>query len=159
MVVLILADSHGHVEQMVQAVERTQPDAICHLGDCWRDGQRLAAMYPHLPCYAVPGNCDFTMEPPRELTIALGGHRVFLCHGDRYGVKNSLSGLAEPAERTGAKLLLFGHTHRPFIDHRYGAMLLNPGSIGLPPTPGAYAYAVAYLEEGKPVNAWLKTLE
>ena len=158
MVVLILSDSHGHLEEMVQATERTQPDAICHLGDCWHDGQRLSALYPHLPFYAVPGNCDMVYDQPRELTVSLGGHTVFLCHGDRYGVKLGLGGLADISERTGAELVLFGHTHRPFIDHRYGAMLLNPGSIGLPPKPGAYAYAVAYLEEGKNVNAWLKTL-
>lgn len=158
MVLLILSDSHGRLDQMIRAVECTQPDAIFHLGDCWRDGQRLAALYPQLPFYAVPGNCDSTDQPPRELTVTLAGHKVFLCHGDRYGVKWSLTGLAEPAKLTGAELVLFGHTHTPFIDHRYGAMLLNPGSIGLPHKPGAYAYAVAYLEENKSVNAWLKTL-
>lgn len=41
MKILVLSDSHGAVSPMEQAVEQTSPDLILHLGDCWRDGERL----------------------------------------------------------------------------------------------------------------------
>ena len=34
---LILSDSHGVVSNMKQAVIRSAPDGILHLGDCWQD--------------------------------------------------------------------------------------------------------------------------
>ena len=39
--ILVLSDSHGAVAPMVRAVELAIPDLILHLGDCWRDGERL----------------------------------------------------------------------------------------------------------------------
>lgn len=53
---LILSDSHGVISNMKQAVIRSSPDGILHLGDCWQDGQRLHQLFPQLPFYQVPGN-------------------------------------------------------------------------------------------------------
>ena len=43
MKILVLSDSHGNISNMEAAVEREQPRMILHLGDCWRDAERLAA--------------------------------------------------------------------------------------------------------------------
>ena len=40
--ILVLSDSHGNISNMEEAVEREKPDMILHLGDCWRDAERLA---------------------------------------------------------------------------------------------------------------------
>ena len=65
MKILVLSDSHGAVSPMEQAVEQTSPDLILHLGDCWRDGERLHDRFPSIPLEQVPGNCDFRpTEPP-----------------------------------------------------------------------------------------------
>jgi len=158
MVLLILSDSHGNIEMMREAVDRTGPDAIIHLGDSWRDGQQLKAQYPDIPLYQVPGNWDEGVEAPRELTLELEGHRVFLCHGDRYGARTSLAGLGAQAKKMQIDLLLYGHTHRPYKDLRDGTLFLNPGSIGAPNEPGAYSYAVAFLMPSTPISAWLKLI-
>ena len=63
---LILSDSHGVISNMKQAVIRSSPDGILHLGDCWQDGQRLHQLFPQLPFYQVPGNCDFRPDVPSE---------------------------------------------------------------------------------------------
>lgn len=39
--ILVLSDSHGNISNMEEAVEREKPDMILHLGDCWRDAERL----------------------------------------------------------------------------------------------------------------------
>ena len=43
--ILVLSDSHGAVPLMARAVELAEPDLILHLGDCWRDGERLHARF------------------------------------------------------------------------------------------------------------------
>ena len=43
--ILVLSDSHGNVDNMVKAVERTHPDMMIHLGDCWADAQKLKVKF------------------------------------------------------------------------------------------------------------------
>ena len=64
MKILVLSDSHGNISNMEAAVEREQPRMILHLGDCWRDAERLAERYPEIPMEHVPGNCDCRPEEP-----------------------------------------------------------------------------------------------
>lgn len=52
--ILVLSDSHGNISNMEEAVEREKPDMILHLGDCWRDAERLAERYPDIPMDTFP---------------------------------------------------------------------------------------------------------
>ena len=70
MKILVLSDSHGNVDNMIRAVERESPRAIFHLGDCWRDGQRLHDRFPEIPFEQVPGNCDFRSQEAAERLTA-----------------------------------------------------------------------------------------
>ena len=118
MKILVLSDSHGAVSPMEQAVEQTSPDLILHLGDCWRDGERLHDRFPSIPLEQVPGNCDFRPTEPAERLLELRGKRILLCHGHTYGVKQSLVTAGFAAEEQQLDLFLFGHTHRPLVDRR-----------------------------------------
>ena len=85
MKILVLSDSHGNISNMLQAVEREQPRAVYHLGDCWRDGERLRDRVPDLPLEQVPGNCDyFRSSRETEKLLFLEDKRVLLCHGHTY---------------------------------------------------------------------------
>lgn len=88
--ILVLSDSHGAVAPMVRAMELARPDLILHLGDCWRDGERLRDRFPDIPLEQVPGNCDFLSDAPTEQLLVLGGKRILMCHGHTYRVKTSL---------------------------------------------------------------------
>ena len=136
--ILVLSDSHGNISNMEEAVEREKPDMILHLGDCWRDGERLHDRFPSIPLEQVPGNCDFRPTEPAERLLELRGKRILLCHGHTYGVKQSLVTAGFAAEEQQLDLFLFGHTHRPLVDRRGRTLFLNPGSIGkgLRPTYG-----------------------
>ena len=71
MKILVLSDSHGNVRNMEEAAARTAPRMIFHLGDCWRDGERLHDRFPDIPFYQVPGNCDFRPGEPSERLVSV----------------------------------------------------------------------------------------
>ena len=103
MKILVLSDSHGAVSPMEQAVEQTSPDLILHLGDCWRDAERLQGRFPQIPLQQVPGNCDFRPGEPAERLLCLEDFRILMCHGHTYGVKQSLTarGICRRGEEPG----------------------------------------------------------
>ena len=147
MKVLVLSDSLGNIFTMIQAVEREAPRMVFHLGDCWRDGERLHDRFPELPFEQVYGNCDyFRGSREAEKLLCLGDKRVLLCHGHTYGVKQSLLTAGLAAEEKDLDLFLFGHTHKPLVDMRGKTLFLNPGSIGDYARP---TYGVVTLENGK----------
>lgn len=146
MKILVLSDSHGNIDNMEAAVERERPEMILHLGDCWRDAERLAERYPQIPMEHVPGNCDVRPEEAAEKLLFLGDCRVLICHGHTYGVKTSLLMAGYRAEEENLDAFLFGHTHRPLVDKRGKTLFLNPGTIGKGPRP---TYAVLTAEGGK----------
>ena len=130
MSVLVVSDSHGSVENLRRAVELTAPSLVLHLGDGWRDAEQLASRFPGLPVEKVPGNCDFCRGEGAVRLLTIEEKRVMLCHGHTLGVKTGLGILLREAMQRGADAVLFGHTHRPFVDIRRGVVMLNPGSIG-----------------------------
>lgn len=147
MKVLVLSDSHGNLSNMIQAVEREAPGIIFHLGDCWRDGQRLHDRFPDLPFEQVPGNCDYLRGfQEAEKLLYLGEKRMLMCHGHTYSVKQSLLAAGLAAEEKELDLFLFGHTHKPLVDMRGKTLFLNPGSIGDYARP---TYGIVTLENGK----------
>ena len=134
MKILVLSDSHSHLDFMAQAVEVLHPDAVIHLGDYVSDGRELMERFPGLPFYQVPGNCDaYRCDPDMMHTIIvnLSGVRLMLTHGHVYSVKETLSRLLREARQAKAAAVLYGHTHRADC-HREedGMWVLNPGSAG-----------------------------
>ena len=146
MKILVLSDSHGSLSNMERAVEQAAPRMIFHLGDCWRDGERLHQRFPNIPFHQVPGNCDFRPEEPAERLVFVEDKRILLCHGHTYGVKQSLLSAGYAAEEQNLDCFLFGHTHRPLVDMRGKTLFLNPGSIGDYRRP---TYGVVALDRGR----------
>ena len=146
MKLLVLSDSHGNLGNMVRAVEAEVPRMILHLGDCWRDGERLHDLFPDIPFQQVPGNCDFRPTEPAQRLLFLEDKRVLMCHGHTYGVKQTLLNAGYAAEEQNLDLFLFGHTHKPLVDMRGKTLFLNPGSIGDHFRP---FYGVVTLENGR----------
>ena len=136
---LCFSDSHGNLLTMKMALNK-HPDAevIFFLGDGLSDFEGL--IRDHSRMYiAVRGNCDSsgilgdTMVKKTD-SITLMGYRIFLTHGDLYGVKYGLDGIKRLAVDHKADLVLFGHTHRQ--EEKYiptedgGYYLFNPGRVG-----------------------------
>ena len=130
MKLLVLSDSHGNVNNMVQAVDQTNPDMILHLGDVMRDGEKLHAFFPKIPFEQVPGNCDYEIFDPPEKMLFIEDKRILMCHGHTLHVKETLLTAMYAALERSADIFLFGHTHKVFCETRNGVAMLNPGSIG-----------------------------
>lgn len=145
MKIIVFSDSHGDLSNMVNVIEREQPDRVFHLGDHLRDIQEIEWAYPDLPIDKVPGNCDWRSSGPFEIKLTLEGCTMLLCHGHEYGVKTGLGALAYHAREEKASIALFGHTHEPHISKRMGVTLCNPGSCGMGCAP---SYGVLTLENG-----------
>lgn len=144
MKLLVMSDSHGNVGNMLQAVELENPDAVIHLGDCWRDAERLQDRLPGLRLYQVPGNCDFRSAEDPERLLFLGDKRILICHGHTYGVKQGLLAAGLAAGEQNLDAFLFGHTHRALCDYRGKTLFLNPGSIG----ESRAFYAILSVQDG-----------
>lgn len=136
--ILVLSDSHGHVDNMALCVERSEPDHILHLGDCVRDAELLARQFPAIPMTTVPGNCDFGAPDEPEKLIELGGKRILMMHGHTRGVKYDLQRAVYAARECGADVLLFGHTHFPLVDFDGAMYVMNPGAACGRGTPVTY---------------------
>jgi len=146
MKLLVFSDSHGAVYKMRSAV-KNHPDAdmILFLGDGLRDADTVFDELPDIPHAAVTGNCDFTSTYGSETylseqTLDLGGIRIFMCHGHKYGAKSTQMNLWMRGLEKEASLVLFGHTHEPFEHVIDGVRLFNPGSIG------QGSYGIIYIE-------------
>lgn len=136
---LVLSDSHGRADRLV-SVCAAHPDiaALLFLGDGLSDLSLVRARFPRLTIRAVRGNCDgLSLDTPalEEDTFDLFGHRVFMMHGHRAGVKGGDGAARSLALARGADILLYGHTHRPLAcyDPDGPLYVMNPGSIGAPP--------------------------
>jgi putative phosphoesterase len=145
--ILVFSDSHGNVDNMVQAVKQSTPDMIVHLGDGWNDATKLHGMFPKIPMERVPGNCDYQDEPLEKI-LYVEDRKILLCHGHLYFVKTGYLPLELAAREKGVDMALFGHTHRVFYDLHNGVALFNPGSIGAPGYDIPPSYGELVITEG-----------
>ncbi len=143
---------------------RLHPDAevIFFLGDGLADIDEVALDFPEKMFYAVRGNCDFrsiALGNPVKKTeeVFIEGRKIVLTHGDLYDAKYGTDGLCIMAVSRDADIVLFGHTHTPYVnyfplddtdsaecDSGKPFYLFNPGSIG----EGKYSFGVITLSEG-----------
>jgi putative phosphoesterase len=99
---------------------------------------------------------DFMRGLPFDLRFDLGDKRVRLVHGSPRKVNEYL--FADKPARTFERIaagadghvLVFGHTHQPWINEYGGVLFVNCGSVGKPKDgdPRA-AFAVLELDEGQ----------
>lgn len=162
---LILSDAHGNkaaIERAMRLQVRT-PDAVFFLGDGLREF--YGADLSQSALFAVAGNCDLFLplqmdEEDRDLAIlTFEGHRILLTHGHLFGVKGGYERLIAYASARGADIVLFGHTHRPFLQTvpagseirgerlSRSILLFNPGSIGMDADGEGYSFGTLTLKE------------
>ena len=117
---------------MEKVLGERSSDVVIHLGDGAREAGQMSDAYPNREFFIVSGNCDMGVMAPDELLIEKRGVRIFLTHGHKYSVKFGLDRLISAAEKAGAQILLFGHTHAQQNTYTDGLYILNPGSLAHP---------------------------
>jgi putative phosphoesterase len=98
-------------------------DLVLHAGD-FMDPALLDELAVYAPVKAVRGNLD-PPGLPESLEFEFGGARVAMIHdsGRRQGRRTRLR-----RRFPDARVVIFGHSHIPFLEDESGLMLLNPGS-------------------------------
>ena len=125
----------GHIDQMI------------HLGDA-EGYEDYIAERAGCPLEIVLGNNDFFSSLEREKELQIGKYKVLITHGHYYYVSMGADVLIKEAAARGMDAVMFGHTHRPFLDKSRGIVALNPGSISYPRQDGRRpSYALMELDE------------
>lgn len=137
MKVLIVSDTHGREQNLAEALEQTGPiDQLIHLGDVEGGAEHIRELAGDAPAAIIAGNNDFFCDLPNERIFTLGGHRIFMTHGHSYFVHSGTLYLKREARKKGADIVMFGHTHKPYMEEDNELLVLNPGSLSLPRQEG-----------------------
>lgn len=149
--ILVISDTHGVIDKAEDIIKNIKNlDMIIHLGDYFRDAQKLADMFPNIQVEYIYGNSDFMIgDVQAEKLLEINGIKILMTHGHRYSVKWDYNKLCKKAEEVGADLLLFGHTHIADMVKKNEFILLNPGSISDPRDDSSESYAIVQIDEGK----------
>ncbi|TFH42761.1 MAG: hypothetical protein E4G96_02740 [Chrysiogenales bacterium] len=132
----VFSDTHGNAGAMRHALSCGSFAAIVHLGDGIHDAADLS-METGLLLYGVSGNEDGDAEYPERLTVSMGPHSALLMHGHRMDItpylnpeewERRVAAMNDLLELSCAGVLLFGHTHVPFLRRTARGILCNPGS-------------------------------
>ena len=94
------------------------------------DGLKDLGDYIYLDnVFAVAGNCDYFSSEPIERVFNANGVLIFYTHGHKYSVKSSLWQIKQQGRLEHADIVLFGHTHIPFVEKIDDMILANPGTF------------------------------
>jgi len=129
MKILVVSDTHGYIGNTVSLIEEINPDYIIHLGDMASDCDELRAIYPLKRIICVLGNNDFFCNAyPLDRIADIGNKVIYMCHGHKYNVKSGLNLLKKTAKEKNADIVLFGHTHKAYLEQTDKMLIMNPGS-------------------------------
>jgi putative phosphoesterase len=119
----VVSDTHGILRPAVLPALQGV-DSILHLGDVG-DISILKALEEIAAVHAVRGNVDREgpcSRLPETDVLVFEGHHLYLLHDI------GTLGLDPAAAKFSA--VLYGHSHRPKIEHKKGVLYFNPGSCG-----------------------------
>ena len=154
MLVAVVGDTHGRWEPVHKEIKSLPGlEVLLHTGDHYQDGSVLARKLK-IKGYSVVGNCD-RAGGVREKVLELEGHRILLTHGHLYRVKQTMNHLYYKAREGRYDIVVFGHTHVPFLEKVDGIWFINPGS----PTYPRYGIPTYGLMELLPGRAELRIVE
>lgn len=153
----LVSDSHGRFAGMEQMLAQA-PDvaAWIHCGDYYPDGDDLAVA-SGVPVYAVMGNNDYYSDAngPECRVVTIGGIHIVAIHGHQWYGTERIQKLIALGKNNNASLVVFGHTHRRFLETVDGITIVNPGSISLPRDGKHGTYGIARIENGMLANVQL----
>jgi putative phosphoesterase len=128
-------------------------DMILHAGD-WVSLETVDLVEQLAPCEGVAGNNDGEEIMERfgkKKLIELGGYRIGIVHGD--GIRKTTEERAREAFRQDQPhIVIFGHSHIPYLQTIEGMLMFNPGSPSDKRRQPQYSYGI--LELTDTIKAW-----
>ena len=160
MKILIVSDTHGRHSAFDKALkEAGKIDALVHLGDT-EGGEDYIEAVCGCPAYVLAGNNDFFSDNLREMEVVFGTKKAFMTHGHYYYVSLGPERIIEEGKMRNADIVMFGHTHKPFLEMIDGLIVLNPGSLSYPRQEGRKgSYIMMEIEPDCDVKCEIKYLD
>ena len=141
MKILLLSDTHGHLEKVYEIYEKTANiDLIIHCGDYQKDAFELEDTLG-IPVVSVKGNCDGGHQVDRAFADTPYG-KIMVTHGHLENCNFGCTQLLYAAEESDCFACCFGHTHVPMNEDFDGVHLINPGSLSKPRDGSNGSYAI-----------------
>ncbi len=147
---VVIADTHlprrasALPEGLIPHMKRA--DLILHAGDLM-DSMVLDELRAYAPVLAVRGNLDPPdAKLPETLQFGFGGARIAMIHdsGQKRGRRNRMR-----RRFPGARVVVFGHSHIPWLEDERGLLLLNPGSPTDKRRQPEHTFALLWAEGGE----------
>lgn len=133
--ILVISDTHGKIERVVDVYKKLVSEApldfIVHCGDHFSDAQEIRARLG-VPVAAVRGNCDGCFTPDAFSVLETEYGNFLITHGHMENVGYSMQNLYYKVLENGCAGAFFGHTHRSTFVQLDDVYLMNPGSISKP---------------------------
>jgi len=129
--IAVLSDTHLREGRSLPSFvweHLTKADMILHAGDLTHMGlvEELACV---APIHAVSGNCDSWDVPlPDRKIIECERLKVGLIHGNAGKGKDTPERAYFAFLDSKVDIIVFGHSHSPYMEWRNGILLFNPGS-------------------------------
>ena len=142
MLIGVVSDTHGLLRPELLAA-LAGVEHILHAGDVG-DPDILTALARIAPITAIRGNVDIdgpcALLPATE-AIELSDSLIYMVH--------AREDLDLSPHAAGIEAVIYGHSHKPCIEHRQGVLHLNPGSAGPRRFNLPITYALVRLENGQ----------
>lgn len=147
---VVIADTHlprrtsAFLDGLRPHLERA--DLILHAGDLM-DPMFLDDLAAYAPVRAVQGNLDPPeAKLPETLQFEFGSVRIAMIHdsGRKRGRRNRMR-----QRFPGARVVVFGHSHIPWLEDEDGMLLLNPGSPTDRRRQTEHTFALLRVEDGE----------
>jgi uncharacterized protein len=154
LVIGVISDTHGLFDPRIPALF-AGVSHILHAGDIG-DLQVYRQLQVLAPVTAISGNVDEDLLPPAfppQQTIELHGVRIFMVHilGNPLRLNPSLK---QQITQIQPDVLIFGHSHQPFIQTIGHTLFFNPGSAGPKRFSLPRSVGILEIDKGQP-HAWL----
>lgn len=102
-------------------------DLIIYVGDNFIDLRYIYSMI-NVGIIVVKGNCDFDVVE-EEVVFEVVNKIIFLCYGDKYGVKYGINMLEKKVIEVDVDIVIFGYIYILFREIKDGVFYINFGSI------------------------------
>ncbi len=148
----LISDTHGYLHPRVHDLFRGV-DEILHAGDIDTDDV-LIELRAIAPVAAVRGNMDMRgrVAVHRNLLIhTCDGLRILLVHDLGMPGDPTLSVAAALRQHT-PQIVVFGHTHVPYMQYHQGVLYINPGSARKGRQGSAPCVALLEIVNGRPTG-------
>lgn len=125
MKILITSDIHYNLKNL-EKIKTIYPNYY-HLdaGDSVLPNNKLN----ELEITSVRGNCDYNYQLPLIKIVEINDLKILLSHGHLLAVKKGLTKLIKVAMENKVNVVIYGHTHQPYLNKINNLTVINPGSL------------------------------